>query len=73
MTRSPISQLFNCALPLTVAVVLSSCTIIAPTTTPGTPSQTGVELDLFTAKAFLGGSDYERYHLKDDVLWRECG
>ena len=33
----------------------------------------GIEIDLFTAKAFLGGSDYERYHMKDDVLWRECG
>ncbi len=32
-----------------------------------------IEIDLFSARGFLGGSDYERYHLKDDVVWRECG
>ncbi len=30
-------------------------------------------LDVFSARGFLGGSDYERYALNDDVLWRECG
>ena len=30
-------------------------------------------LDLFSARGFLGGSEYERYFLKDDFLWRECG
>lgn len=33
----------------------------------------GLEIDVFSARGFLGGSDYERYHFKDDVLWRECG
>ena len=32
-----------------------------------------LELDVFAARGFLNGSDYERYVLKDDVLWRECG
>lgn len=32
-----------------------------------------IEIDLLSARGFLGGSDYERYHFKDDVLWRECG
>ena len=30
-------------------------------------------LDAFVARGFIGGSDYERYHLEEDVLWRECG
>ena len=32
-----------------------------------------LQLDVFAARGFLGGSDYERYVLKQDVLWRECG
>jgi hypothetical protein len=32
-----------------------------------------IEVDIFSVRGFLGGSDYERYHLKDHVLWRECG
>jgi len=32
-----------------------------------------LEIDLFSARGFLGGSDYERYHLKGEFLWRECG
>lgn len=32
-----------------------------------------VELDIFAARGFLGGSDYEHYTLKDGLLWRECG
>ncbi len=32
-----------------------------------------LEMDVFSARGFLGGSDYERYHFKDDALWRECG
>lgn len=30
-------------------------------------------LDFFSARGFLGGSEYERYHLENQVLWRECG
>lgn len=39
---------------------------------PGTPKGE-LSLDLFAARGFLGGSDYERYHITGDVLWRECG
>jgi hypothetical protein len=34
---------------------------------------TKMDLDLFAARGFLGGSDYEHYVLKDGLLWRECG
>ncbi len=32
-----------------------------------------ISIDLFAARGFLGGSDFERYHLRDGLLWRECG
>jgi len=32
-----------------------------------------LKLDVFAARGFLGGSEYERYHLEDRVLWKECG
>lgn len=32
-----------------------------------------LQIDVFSARGFLGGSDYERYFLTDDLLWRECG
>ncbi len=32
-----------------------------------------IELDLMMAKAKLGGSDFERYNLKQTRLWSECG
>lgn len=35
--------------------------------------KTPLTFDLFSARGFLGGSDYERYALSDGVLWRECG
>jgi hypothetical protein len=33
----------------------------------------GLDLDAFAGRGFLGGSDYERYRLRDGQLWRECG
>ena len=30
-------------------------------------------VDVFSARGFLGGSEYERYVIKDNFLWRECG
>jgi hypothetical protein len=32
-----------------------------------------LQIDIFSGRGFLGGSDYERYYLSDDLLWRECG
>ncbi len=28
---------------------------------------------VYLARGFIGGSEYERYYLQGDVLWRECG
>ena len=30
-------------------------------------------IELFVARSFLGGTEYERYMLAGGVLWRECG
>jgi len=32
-----------------------------------------LKIDLFSARGFLGGSEYERYYLTGNILWRECG
>lgn len=32
-----------------------------------------LQIDIFLARGFLGGSEYERYAAKDGFLWRECG
>ena len=32
-----------------------------------------MKIDLFSARGFLGGSEYERYYLTGSLLWRECG
>lgn len=32
-----------------------------------------LRIDVFSARGFLGGSEYERYYLTDALLWRECG
>lgn len=40
---------------------------------PNVPHAGPLHLDLFSARGFLGGSDYERYVVDGDILWRECG
>lgn len=37
------------------------------------PDDTSVELDVFMARGYVGGSEFERYHIDGDLLWRECG
>lgn len=32
-----------------------------------------VVIELFLVRGFLGGTDYERFYLKDDAMWYECG
>lgn len=32
-----------------------------------------IVIDIFAARGFLGGSEYERYHLHETTLWKECG
>ncbi len=53
---------------------LGGCGLISqPGPAPSSHSIEKVELDLFAARGFLGGSDYEHYTMKDGILWRECG
>ncbi len=55
------------------ALALSSCAQMNSSSTFSGNISEPVEVDVFSARGFLGGSDYERYHLKGNVLWRECG
>ena len=41
--------------------------------TSGADTSGELKVDLFSARGFLGGSEYERYYLSGKVLWRECG
>ena len=36
-------------------------------------SSAPLKIDVFSARGFLGGSEYERYYLTEKLLWRECG
>ena len=51
----------------------SGCAALQPSRPPAGVPKGELALDLFAARGFLGGSDYERYHITGDVLWRECG
>lgn len=53
---------------------LTACSLLKP------PASKRVKLinepiviDIFAARGFLGGSEYERYHLNETTLWKECG
>ncbi len=61
---------------LTLAVVSGAgCSASGSRGGPTVVSPRGepVTLDIFSARGFLGGSEYERYYLSDGLLWRECG
>ena len=46
----------------------------APEETESVDADAGdLKIDLFSARGFLGGSEYERYYLTSNILWRECG
>lgn len=51
----------------------SACGVTSGSRGPADSGSAELEIDLFSAKGFLGGSEYERYHVKDNVVWRECG
>lgn len=59
-------------LGLCCACALSGCFGSQPTP-PQVHELAKADIDLFAARGFLGGSDYEHYTLKDAMLWRECG
>lgn len=53
----------------------SACAPMSALEEPETiDAQSGdLKIDLFSARGFLGGSEYERYYLTGNILWRECG
>ena len=56
-----------------VAVTAAGCAELGMRGSFGGPASKSLTIDLCAARGFLGGSDYERYVLTEDVLWRECG
>lgn len=70
-TRSHLLLVFVCCLLLLSAACSHSRRGVRVAGTEKTPS---VVVDIFSAKTFLTGSDYERFSLIDgEMLWRECG
>ena len=61
-----------------VAVIVATnlaCSSGSRSSAPGEAifARKNLEIDVFLARGFLGGSEYERYFAKDGFLWRECG
>ena len=56
---------------IVIFFILSSCSFNSPVVE--TKSFDNFEFDLFMARGHAVGSDYERYVLKDDNLFFECG
>jgi len=55
------------------ALTLSSCSLSPKPIAKSDGEIKSFSLDLFAARGFLGGSDYEHYTIKDGLMWRECG
>jgi hypothetical protein len=60
-------------LPPTLSLLVLSGCYLEPAAVSPKKELMKIELDIFAARGFLGGSDYEHYTLKDGLLWRECG
>lgn len=58
--------------PILILLAFSGCSVEQTSIKPARQLEK-IELDIFAARGFLGGSDYEHYTLKDGLLWRECG
>lgn len=74
--KSPLAAAFAAALAGGFCLALASaagCSQFGARGSFGGPASKSLTIDLFAARGFLGGSDYERYVLTEDVLWRECG
>lgn len=73
--RCRIAGAFAVLLSALLLGAASGCSSISSGHAPDVTNASGqaVTLDLFSARGFLGGSDYERYYLSDGLLWRECG
>lgn len=54
--------------------ILAGCSLISSSPQLSEQDQQApLVLDLFAGRGFAGGAEYERYHLTDKILWRECG
>ncbi|MBP9837889.1 MAG: hypothetical protein KBC84_04175 [Proteobacteria bacterium] len=59
---------------ISITLLLTSCTTNRVDTSFIEKSLGGpLQIDVFAARGFLGGSNFERYHLVENVVWRECG
>ncbi len=66
---------------ISALLVLGACAPASHSSDPELSSESApladpsgeLKVDLFSARGFLGGSEYERYYLSGKVLWRECG
>lgn len=59
---------------LSSLIILNSCSLAKGfSSSKEKPIKEAVSIDLFAARGFLGGSEYERYHLNETTLWKECG
>ena len=73
----PLVSLLILSLPI-LAVLTLGCSVheTAPPSSSSSslPAASGpLQIDVFSARGFLGGSEYERYYLTGSLLWRECG
>lgn len=60
--------------PLSALAIMGLSGCISFTSTAPSDQYDGpIKVDVFAARGFLSGSDYEHYVLDNSVLWRECG
>ncbi len=67
------TTLESAAVGFVLLTCLAGCSQMGMRGSFGGPASKDLTIDLFAARGFLGGSDYERYVVTEDVLWRECG
>lgn len=67
-------NLRSCLIVVAIAA-FAACSGSSRLSAPGEAifTKRNLEVDVFLARGFLGGSEYERYYAKDGFLWRECG
>ena len=58
---------------LLLTLLLSACSSSSKSTPSLTFSEIPKEIDLFAARGHMTGSSFERIHIKDGIMWKECG
>ena len=56
-----------------ITASLCGCSSFYVAPTEPRPADSKLEAEVFAARGFLGGTDYEQYKLASGVMWRECG